>query len=315
MLKFVKYPSLTDKRRMAGSNVITEALKGDEKYYATEKLHGENASILVRADGTYGFAMRNEIIGNNEELTQAYGKSNYATLLDFYNKHEVFSKVQHLFSDTVTQINIYGEIHGKGVFHMEYETTNGQNTCFRVFNVFLISDATDQFMSLGYEAIETLFHGNTVPLLATGTLSELLSVKPSDKSVLGAQTSEGIVAQPYDGQNHKPGYGSFLAVKYKADIFEETKSFAPEIECSPLQAQVNSMSNKVRLESVLSKGIEISKANMGKIILAYREDITDELYDSLGEEYADVTKADVFELTKVLSREVFNLLSEHGYLK
>lgn len=312
-MKFIKYPSLTNKEAIGDYRTIRELVKSTDLWYSSEKIHGTNSSIIIDSKGNYAFAMRKDIISENGELKLKTGRINHGVLMEFFAEHDLFNKVKHLFSDTTTQVTIFGEIYGHNFFQMNYKTHDNKLNSFRVFNIFLTNEFSEEINSLGYENMYELFPNDCVPIIATGTFSELVSPDVSEKSDLGAKVSEGIVVQPYHGQIHIPGRGRYHAVKCKTTPFIEShwsfiRGERKPVNEHPLQSLINSMVNEARFESLISKGYEVDITNPGQVIKAFREDITDEILSLDDIEY---TYDEIYELTKKCSSGVFQIMKEN----
>lgn len=290
---FIKYPSLTNSDTI---DLDHYALVDPRvTWRATEKIHGMNVSIAVEYDGNtrkVSWNSRNRTIsGAGSSMVDAHDMRQFQGLIDFTEAHPAFTYMLMGLGWQVAKTTPYttiafGELYGAGVQHMDYAENKNGTTSIRFYNVFVeyagklvkVDDTLFRtyFKEYGYEYEDFL-----VPIIAQGTLEELLNMPDADimKSRLGGD-AEGVVYQPITGYEVKPH--EFYGIKRKLPAFAERKPVKkPQVRTTAEDLQiaqaVESRITVQRVHNILSHGdIQADRKNMGLLVKAVQADIMSE---------------------------------------
>jgi Rnl2 family RNA ligase len=299
-MTFKKYPSLENHTNSKFIEKCFDTIARNEgtlvtEFVAREKIHGTNFSIIITPD-SISAAKRSGPITETEKF---FGYEDLMAELD-----DIFVNVQNLMKGRIAvgeewnSIQIFGEYAGGGI---QKEVDYG-NKSFYVFDVLL--DAPGAGISNGWMKDNDVqsfcdFHGLKIaPLIARGTLKELLQLPVEFDSIVPSLTWDNMYSQheqpePKDnvaeGLVIKPNTpmwldnGSRLAIKYKTDAFKEKgKGKAPKIPV-PLPLgdvailnQFSEYSTAARVRNVCSHIGEIDAKQFGKVLGLTMKDIFEE---------------------------------------
>lgn len=251
----------------------------DEKFYATEKIHGSNMSIEFTENSTRYFSRNREVTLDDKALGSYLASTTNLPFVENIARHML---------DKANKIIVYGELYGASIQNMQYQENLDNIRQFRVFDVFVFEDNTAYSLSL--KDLAFLFADLTVPRMTEiKTLREWLTTELPETSMLGGPI-EGLVYKPLGGQTLAFDNGAvcnYLGVKHKTEQFAEIKSRkkeAPTLTDDEISFKDNieRYFTMQRLDNLISKGdIELSVRNLGTIIPAYLEDVkTDYIKDN-----------------------------------
>lgn len=309
-ITFMRYPSITNHNQIPPMNHdFRNAMKSNELWYSTEKIHGGNISFII-TESNLGVASRNGLIyddskAQGEEFTPSrlISDNQFKSMMDNPRLIEMIAQVREYIRDNqLTQAIVYGEYFGDNVFKMQYTMEEGKENEVRFFNVFTTTDLINYVILSRSEACKLVGEGMMTQVLKVGTLAELLSIEPDEKSTLGAIISEGVVLQKLDGQLYDSGRGGFMAIKYKTEQFQETKLAPPRTPLKNMEhgSKMIEYVTQARLDNLVSgTGEKIARENMRSLVMGMREDIVREytrahsiehLYDEVHEESRALSK-------------------------
>lgn len=273
----LKYPSLENHYNIASSRKLMAVL--DEKFYATEKIHGSNMSIEFTENSTRYFSRNREVTLDDKALGSYLASTSNLPFVE---------NIARRMLDKANKIIVYGELYGASIQNMQYQENLDNIRQFRVFDVFVFEDNTAYSLSL--KDLAFLFADLTVPRMTEiKTLREWLTTELPETSMLGGPI-EGLVYKPLGGQTlafDNDAVCNYLGVKHKTEQFAEIKSRkkeAPVLTADEIgfKDNIERYFTMQRLDNLISKGdIELSVRNLGTIIPAYLEDVkTDYIKDN-----------------------------------
>lgn len=283
----LKYPSLENNYNITSSRRLMAAI--DEKFYATEKIHGSNMSIEFTENSTRYFSRNREVTLDDKALGSYLATTNNLKDIESIAKSILEGSVSlSRKENNITKVIVFGELYGSGIQNMEYAENKAGIQEFRVFDVFVFED--DRAYTLNAEELLYIFGQLAVPFFTeVKSLREWLTTELPETSTLGGPI-EGLVYKPFDGQILYFDDGAvcnYLGVKHKTEKFAEIKSRkkeAPVLTDDEISFKENIKRyfTMQRLDNLLSKGdVELSVRNLGTIIPAYLEDVkTDYIKDN-----------------------------------
>lgn len=301
MNNFKKYDSLENHTNDKFLTVVQNFIdKPNMQWYATEKIHGTNFSVIISPDGTITPAKRSGVILEAEKFF------NYMNIMQKYN--ESFKSILDLAKGTNTIFQIFGEYAGHGI---QKEVDYGEQD-FYVFDIAIngiyASEAT-------VREFATDFGLKLVPLVKVGPLKELLELPVEFKSLVnpdaeGNNIGEGLVIKPSETQYLTNGKRA--AIKYKTDKFKEkNKSQKPKIEVplsekdEEILSKLNEFNTVNRISNVISHIGQVTSKDFGKVLGLTLKDI----FEEAGREGIDIMEADsANKVKKELQRLVQNTI-------
>lgn len=181
---------------------------------------------------------------------------------------------------------MYGELYGSSVQNMEYAENLNNIRRIRFFDIHILLENNHR-LALSQTDMSQIFSDDyTVPVLRTGTLSELIETAVELDSKLGGH-AEGEVYKPANRYIFEPDDFDnihYPVIKQKNERFLEksTKSIKTPATYSEEEkaviTAVESRITKQRLLNILSHGdIDVDPKNTGVIIKAMLEDIKSEI--------------------------------------
>lgn len=310
-MEFLKYPSLVNHYAIGKSKRLVNRFD-NILWYASEKIHGANASYALSATGEEYFAKRSGTITEDDKQFSMLPECVTPDI------REGAKKLFEYYPEAVS-IHIFGEFFGKGVQVMDYETVKEGKKAFRVFDV--IAKHEDGSMSVcGINTWKYFFEQDSiVPYNTLGkTLKEFLETPPSEESALGGY-SEGIVLKPLQGYPIKSTQ-DFLGVKYKTDKYLEVRykpskqrKEAPKLSNEQVEAlnELGKYITKQRVLNVCSHGdFDLIDKNIGKIMLAVKQDAANEFNKEVGSSF---TEKELIGISNAYSGEIAKYIKEVIY--
>lgn len=241
-----------------------------QQWIATEKVHGANFSFWWDKANGVRVASRTQFVDGS-----------FFSCTEVIERHsETFARDCEVFNpDSV--VVVYGELFGGNI---QKEVKYGEKR-FVAFDVTIDGVALPKWDALRF-AIGLGF--DVVPVLADGTLEEMLAISPEFVSPLAAEDageyskSEGIVIEPVN-----PSYmsnGSRIYLKQKSLSFKEKKDkpvAKVAVEMSePAKKLLGLMLQRCtsqRVDSVISKLGEVTGKDFGKVVGLFTQDVLEEV--------------------------------------
>jgi len=347
-MQFCEYTSMLNYH-----NVVNALKKFDENnkdkisWYATEKIHGTNYSLLCDGFSVLPCKRTSELNGEKDATF-----FNHTTILNKY-KNDVLTifnyiKLQNL---NVTQIQLFGELFGGnyGGVHinnskcvqkkMNYHPDN-EFMCFDLLvTVTNKSNYPNESFYYDFEKLIELLkkiksHDNTfslkmVPIIANGTLTEMLNLNVENDSVVSShfnidfanlniddskikKISEGYVIRTnnemyYENKNHK--YRTIF--KYKNKYFLEIKCGEENINTNQnsLNKKVNTNVN-AKTECINKMSLYITDARYENVYSKLSEDEQNDNNTIIVKMYKDIEKDFIIDHTDIESGkidEIYNI--------
>lgn len=291
MIKFIKYPSITNHYAIGKSTFLREQLNKD--YIVTEKIHGRNISLIMDNRGSWDIASRNGFFVESDK--NIYEKAK--TLIDPELLDGLKNIVYELYKNdhSFMQLILYGELFGSGIQKMDYDINKENKKDIKFFDMAEVYINPTGIFSIfqGYEDVaDYRLDKWFVKPLGDGKLIDLISRDiEDDKSEYGGYI-EGYVYRPARFYTQYAGDKSPI-VKHKTEKFAEMKQVKERktIQGNPkFISLVESQFTMNRLDNLLSHGdLELSLENMKNIIIAMQEDIKKEIKDLVDEkDFAEI---------------------------
>lgn len=277
----------------------------NQEWIATEKVHGANFSFWWCKVNGVRVASRTQFVDGS-----------FFSCTDVVERHaETFARDCEVFN-TDSVVVVYGELFGGNI---QKEVKYGEKR-FNAFDVVIDGiplnkwDALQMAIGMGFQ---------TVPVIASGKLEDLLEISPEFESPLAAtdageyNKSEGIVIEPV-----VPSFlhtGSRIYLKQKSQAFKEKKDKPVHKPQVALTANANDIldrmvqrATEVRVSNVLSKLGELNNKQFGKLLGLFIQDIVEEIEreevynpkSQSGDEWKTINTLFTKEASKVV-REVF----------
>lgn len=277
---FFKYPSLVSHYAIGKQKRIVQML--DEPWFATEKIHGANASYIINKYGKESFAKRTSLINSQDKQFNQLPNCVSVSI-----KEGAKNILKQYDADYVI---VYGEYFGSGVQKMEYDIVKSGEKDFRVFDVLVHKDGDmgDKFTVLSSKIFEYFTELDLAPVVSLSkTLREYLNEEMDDSSLLGGY-KEGLVYKPYDSYEIDDE-NRYLGVKRKTEKYlEKEKSPIKTPKSKPnfsireinIQNELGKYITKNRLNNILSHGeFDLIPQNIGKIMVSFKDDVIKEFLD------------------------------------
>lgn len=283
-MQFIKYPSLTNHYTVHKANFINP----NNQYVSTEKIHGSNVSIVIDNQNNIEIAKRTSFLTDHEKTVRPWN-----TLQNFVTENKALilnwtEQIRNIVNNygPIEQIHMYGELYGSSVQNMEYAENLNNIRRIRFFDIHILLENNHR-LALSQTDMSQIFGDDyTVPVLRTGTLSELIETAVELDSKLGGH-AEGEVYKPADRYIFEPDDFDnihYPVIKQKNERFLEKSTRSVKTPASYTEEEkavvtaVESRITKQRLLNVLSHGdINIDPKNTGVIIKAMLEDIKSEI--------------------------------------
>lgn len=306
-MNFLKYPSLTNHYAIGKEKRIIEAC--NDPWYSTEKIHGANISIVLDQEGNVNFAKRSGFIEEDDKQ--------FARFVQLAKNSQQLIHELEVFLDWkgVTQVHAFGEYFGSNVQTMEYHLNKNHQVDIKIFNVILeYGNGVLHYVLSRWDVEKYISHGYLTPVEETSTLEQFLKKEPIENSRYGGY-SEGSVYQPCIGYI-LDDWHRFLGVKHKTEKFNEVsrtpKNPKPKVEYTPefieLMTSVSMYVTENRLRNVLSHGeFELIPQNIGKIMLAFKEDVVKEYLREVDSTYEE---KDILSSLRPSDREIAKMVKE-----
>ena len=306
-MNFLKYPSLTNHYALGKDRRIPYVY--DDVWYATEKIHGANISIVAAKDTEeVGLAKRSGFLTLDDKQ---FG--GFKTWVSEQGDELVDSLNKFLAWEGVTQVHAFGEYFGEKVQRMDYELCKQGQVDVKLFNLILEYDGGTIHYVVSRDMMEKYIPVKYLtPVSNKKTLRELVNGDLEVQSIYGG-ISEGQVYQPTKGYVLNDTF-QFYGVKHKtkefAEVTKSTSKVKEKVEYSPeflsLVEDVSRYITNNRLNNVLSHGdFELENKNIGVIMIALKQDIVKEYLAEVATEYSDT---DVLSAVNKYNRDIALLI-------
>merc|ERR1711879_36441 len=287
---FLRYPSFQNHYQKRALEAI-KAKAGDKTFIATEKLHGSNFAIYFDGENMK-CARRNDFLKPKEFFHS--GTAIASAMTDKLQKIYDFCK-------TVTPsdfyVIVYGEIVGDSVQQGISYTKNNQFFAFDICTVYNQDDAV-VYKFLNFEDFTKaaeISDLETTPVIAKGTLSDLLELNPEFPSTmlkLPENLAEGYVIKAASEIPYSTAVDDFeiegLMLKFKNPKFDETVASKPKKKVIDSDVDISFFEKHftlTRLQAVKSKLSQKQAKN--------RKFLVDELYKDVLAELSDEEKSEL----------------------
>jgi len=276
----------------------------DREFVATEKLHGSNFSIYTDGENIK-CARRNDFLAKNENF---HG----GQLIAEQMKPKVL-ELHKAIKETETEdfiLILFGEVTGERV---QLGISYGENAV-RLFDICVYKAESVKFLEhADFVSFCKKFEIETVPVIAEGSLDELLGLNPEfDSRVLGTEnnTAEGLVLKHV--RELEFGHGSDierLMIKYKCKKFDEIQN-APKVKKNAavgdeglqfLACEFEPLITFARLQAVKSKLTQKQAKN--------RQFMTQEMFDDILQDMNDESKNKLVENESLMAKST-NLVTK-----
>lgn len=306
-MNFLKYPSLTNHYALGKDRRIPYVY--DDVWYATEKIHGANISIVSAKDiEEVGLAKRSGFLTLDDKQFNGF-----KTWVSEQGAELVNSLNKFLDWEGVTQVHAFGEYFGEKVQRMDYELCKQGQVDVKLFNLILEYDGGTIHYVVSRDMMEKYIPVKYLtPVSSKKTLRELVNGHLEVQSIYGG-ISEGQVYQPTKGYILTDTF-QFYGVKHKtkefAEITKSTFKVKEKLEYSPeflsLVEDVSRYITNNRLNNVLSHGdFELENKNIGVIMIALKQDIVKEYLAEVVTTYSDT---DVLSAVNKYNRDIALLI-------
>ena len=277
-MEFQKYNSLENvKQKLV--NMLIDQGHGNLTFAVTEKIHGSNFGIHID-DKEIRFSRRSDFLGDDEQFN---GHQRLAADLK-----RAAHQVRQLLC-TATEIRIFGEICGgslngkkkEGAKKIQGEVQYSEDTEFFVFDI-MVDGKYIPFSEVQFIIARSEF--NLVPVIGILPSLELAVAIPNDTDSvipaalgygspeIGTNVKEGNVIVPYHEVVHLPN-GKRLILKNKNTKFKERDNEKPQVVYEPMThmaesvfANVSEYLNPARLSNVISKELDLTSKDFGRIM-------------------------------------------------
>lgn len=271
-MEFIKYPSLANSYKLSRQAI---AMK-DMEWYATEKIHGSNVSIVLDDHLNVKVAKRTSFLNDQDKP--------FFRMNQFVEDNPRLVNQLAYFLDAVgaKQVNAYGEFFGFKVQPLQYDITKEKLTSFRMFNIIAVFE-DKKVVYPRTELGDYIDDEYLVPITKEGTLHELLKEELPVDSIYGG-VSEGQVYQPAFSYV-LTDKSQFVGIKRKTKEFTEVAHHPvpkepkekDSVEFLELIEDIARYVTKNRMINVLSHGeFELENENIGKMMIAFKEDAVKE---------------------------------------
>lgn len=281
-IEFVKYNSLENHYRSKFIDNVELKVPDDQKWIATEKIHGANFSIWFNGDELQ-LAKRTGFIEDGDKFFNYQQAITNQLLEDIEAMYMALDKSAQLsFGDVLV---IDGELYGQGV-QRGVEYCDDQR--FVAFGMRINNEAHPTGLSLD---LMDSYGIPIVPILHRGTMRELIEMNNVFDSVLAKNNgidkspniAEGFVISTCNTFHYLPS-GSSCVIKSKNDKFSES---APKARKAKVKAELTDGQEHIlselnrhitdnRLKNVLSKiGVPTQK-DFGKVMGLLTKDCVEE---------------------------------------
>jgi len=323
---FKKYPSLTGIYKQKEVNLVKELGYDKGTYILTEKIHGANFGIHYK-EGQITFSRRKAYLKEDDIFC-----SHHMIAKDL--KQAMVTLMEQSFF-TNNEVTVHGEIYG-GMFYGEQSQGHTQ-----------VQAGVNYSPEVGFSAFDIKVDGRfiapidsfpmlegagflTVPVI--GIMNGLINAfefpckfesrVPQELGLIPKEGNfaEGVVIRPFEHERFLPN-GTRVMFKNRTELFSErdttrkakVKSDLPEDVQLVLQ-ELGTYLTRPRLNNVLSKELEITQKDFGKVNKLLMEDA---LVDYVGTLEIDLGtlkenyKVYWKEINKALSKESSSLVREH----
>lgn len=217
-MNHVRYPKFDNNNEKTIAwlqrKLLTEFPDVENRFIASEKLHGSNFSIYTDGE-SIKCARRNGFLEPGENFHQG---QNIAEQL----KSKIFDLYNFLDPKSENIIILFGEVTGERV---QLGISYGENAV-RLFDICVVSESGQTFLPFDdFQLACQKFELETVPVIKEGTLAELLALNPEfDSKILNqaGNVAEGYVIKFWKELSFENGEErERLMLKYKCSKFDE----------------------------------------------------------------------------------------------
>jgi len=289
-MRHISYPKFKNHYDEKTLKWIEKQIENHENknFIATEKLHGSNFSIYTNGK-TIKCARRNGFLEENENFHQAQNIAEKMKDKIFALYKYVRENVDYTFETEEDFVLIlFGEVTGERV---QLGISYGENAV-RFFDILIYKESAMKFMDYSeFKMVCDKFELETVPVLAEGSLEELLKMNPEfDSKILGTDnnTAEGMVLKFWSEKEFLPGEDrDRIMLKFKCKKFDEIQN-APKVKKNLLvdDADLEFLSNEFeimltfsRLQAVKSKLNTKQAKNRGVMVEKMYEDVIEDMVE------------------------------------
>jgi Rnl2 family RNA ligase len=329
MTPYVPYPKVVDSLAAWNADEVERRALDKQVWVASEKLHGAN--LCIATDGTQLVVAKRRAVLDPTESFFAYKRA-VAPLV---------TGVRRLFRELAPDgwAFIYGELLGgeyphpdvapiEGVHPVQSAIYYGPDVSFCAFDL-ATADASGNGTFVSYRRAVELFQSAGMPLapiLATGTLTELLALPVTFATRVPGQLglpalphnwAEGMVIKPWDAET--PLAAPRRVVKRKRPEFAETiyhearKWPTTAVAADALaraEAALWAMINANRVHSAISKLGRPEDVRLEQIVDEVMTDVRDELDRAHGELVLSLTRDEAALLWAVAHDDVIQLVTD-----
>lgn len=263
-----------------------------EEFVLQEKLHGSNIQLVFTPDKNLTVCSRNRVLEEGENFFGVF------ELLETEEYQEIINHMQKLSNISKKEINLYGELFGKGIQKgVEYQDE-------KKILFFDMKQDGILYTPLQLEGIMIL---SGLEKYLVPTFKKVVGLKAAVETNVEfdtiinpekGNTSEGVIIKPYNKVYRSP-MGEIFYLKKKNEAFKEKqKSKKPKkeepSELLELNEEFKTFINKNRIESVFSKEGEIQDpSQIGNYIKLVVEDAKEDFLKENSEAIKDLDKKEL----------------------
>lgn len=284
---WTKYPKMKNMTPSLVNNISSKC-----EWIIIEKIHGSNFSIMVN-DNTITYARRNDIL-NDDENFYSYKE----TMNRYQNDIKRVWDIMKSLYDDLESLTIYGEYFG-GYYNdntikqkpVQREVLYSNEYDFIPFDIKVNRKDRSYYIDWNlFNCIILMTDFNMLKPIMKGKLEEVIKYNPNDKLTtvpliygledIKGNNMEGVIVRPevemYTFKKER------LMFKNKSDKFSEKISIPKIHEDIPeeIENYLNefmSCLNRNRLNSVVSKELELTDEDFGRILSLFMKDVKEDI--------------------------------------
>lgn len=289
-----------------------------DSWILQEKIHGSNFSIIV-TDNSVSYASRNRILKPEDDF------HNYIdTMKKYVNSiNQVWRSILSLYSKTVS-ITIYGEYFG-GSYINNYNKPVQKGVLYCDHYDFIPFDIKVYFSNgdstyLNWSTFRQIIFMSNFRLLDAlkyGTLEQLMSIDPNNQQtqipkLYGLENikdnfAEGFIIRPISEVRDK--FGNRILFKHKSAKFSERSKKKDDIILDDgVKLYLDELLRNIninRLNSVISKEVDITIKDFGKLLKLLVKDAKDDVKIKLDKKWKRYVNKESTKLAKKIVKEHF----------
>merc|ERR1712038_1893253 len=292
-MRHISYPKFKNHYDEKTLKWIEKQIENHENknFIATEKLHGSNFSIYTNGK-TIKCARRNGFLEENENFHQAQNIAEKVKDKIFALYKYVRENVDYTFETEEDFVLIlFGEVTGERV---QLGISYGENAV-RFFDILIYKESAMKFMDYSeFKMVCDKFELETVPVLAEGSLEELLKMNPEfDSKILGTDnnTAEGMVLKFWHEKEFLAGEDrDRIMLKFKCKKFDEIQN-APKVKNNAVMddADMEFLSNEFGICLTFSR-LQAVKSKLNSKQAKNRQVMTEKMYEDVLDDMAEESK-------------------------